>query len=182
MKQWRAHVRPPGWLLLSWSYDVVVDRIDLEGYLLRPADQNLKFISLTGEGFCLCSSVEILEDEQRAAARRRLGKDNRPKPSLRCRRLAGIERGLAGFELKLRQAGVEAILGDKGRMRAFLDHPAVVEDKNPVGPEDCRQPVRDDKGRAFRHHFFERGLNHDFVFGIERGSRFVEKQHRRLLP
>src|ERR1700732_1352421 len=102
--------------------------------LQRLTDQNLKFASRIREVLFLFSNVEILENP-RPAARRRLGNANRPKPSLRCCGLARFERGLAGFELKLRQAGVKAILGDQGLMGAFLDQPAVVENKNPVGPE-----------------------------------------------
>src|SRR5215472_2119729 len=100
-------------------------------------------------------------------------------PSSLCRGgLTGAERRRARLELEFCEAGIKAVLGDESLMRALFDQLAIVENQYAAGFEDCREPMCDDERGAFGHHPFERALNHDLIFGIERGCRFVEKQHR----
>src|SRR3954465_12492452 len=89
--------------------------------------------------------------------------------------------GLAGHELRLRQLGEAAALGDELVEGAGLDDPALVEDEDAVGVADRREPVRDDEGGAPLHDLLERELELALGRGVERARRLVEDQHRRVL-
>ena len=67
------------------------------------------------------------------------------------------------------------------RVRALLDHAALVQHQHLVGVFDGRQPVRDDQRRAVGHQVVERVLHQAFGFGVERGGGLVEDQDRRVL-
>ena len=64
-------------------------------------------------------------------------------------------------------------------MRSAFDDQAFVENKNFVGMDDRRKPMRDDQRRAAFRHALERRL--DFALGetIERRCRFVQHEDRR---
>jgi len=70
----------------------------------------------------------------------------------------------------------EAQLG----MPAAFDDMAVVQDKDAVGADDARQPVREDQGRASRRQALDRLLNHRLVLGVHRRERFVENEDLRI--
>src|SRR5260364_233834 len=84
-------------------------------------------------------------------------------------------------ELKPVQLRVTAILCQQFRMRALFDNAACIEYQNPVGALGGCQAVRDDEGRAAPHQPLKGGLDMTLRLRIERRSRFVQYQHRRVL-
>src|SRR3546814_971649 len=56
-----------------------------------------------------------------------------------------------------------------------------IYDGDAVGALDRRQPLRDHQRGAALHELVERRLDHALGFGIERRSRFVKDQDRRVL-
>src|SRR3546814_7638033 len=61
------------------------------------------------------------------------------------------------------------------------DLQAVLHDGDAVGALDRRQPMRDHQRGEALHELVERRLDHELGFGIERRSRFVKDQARRVL-
>ena len=65
-------------------------------------------------------------------------------------------------------------------MRALLDDAPALHHQDAVGVDDGGEAMGDDERRAARHQRIERALHERFVFRVERGSRLVEQQHRRV--
>ena len=66
-------------------------------------------------------------------------------------------------------------------MRAFLDDRAGLHHQNALRVDDGREAMGDDERRAPLHQRLERALHERLVLGVERGGRFVQQQHRRVL-
>src|SRR6185437_1137647 len=95
------------------------------------------------------------------------------------RRLKGSGR-VAG-KLRLRDVAVGAPLRQELAMPPALDDAAAVDDANFIGLRDGRQPMGDDDCRAPLAQRAQRPLDRLLGFGIERRSRFVQKDDRRVL-
>ncbi len=87
---------------------------------------------------------------------------------------------LALCGLRAHQPVIGAVAADQLGMAAAFDDMAFVEDEDPVGADDARQPVREDQGRASRRQAVEALLNDRFVLGVHRGERFVENEDWRI--
>ena len=66
-------------------------------------------------------------------------------------------------------------------MRAALDDASFVQHADEVGMFDGRETVRHHQGGTFRHEVLERFLHEFLGLGIERRSRFIQNQDRRVL-
>ena len=141
---------------------------------------------------------------RRHAVARRLGKNPRPRPGtppLPCGRAQSSRRLRSGCgsparpsrarlryarfscagELDPVQARVDTFLGQQFGVRAQFDQTAALQHRNPIGAFDCRQAVGNDDGGAVLHQRLERGLDCALRFRIQRRSRLVENQYRRVL-
>ena len=65
-------------------------------------------------------------------------------------------------------------------MIALFPDLTFVNDENPVGVFDRRQPVRDDQCRAIFQQFAKRFLNQPFRLGVHRAGRLVENENFRV--
>ena len=65
-------------------------------------------------------------------------------------------------------------------MRPLLDDPAMIHHQNTIAGQHRRKPMGDHQRGALLHQIFQRGLHKRFAFGIERGSRLVQQQQRRI--
>ncbi|MDT4855897.1 hypothetical protein FQZ97_902700 [compost metagenome] len=74
------------------------------------------------------------------------------------------------------QAVVQAASRHQLGMRAGFHDAALVQDQAAVRTDDAGQPVRQDQRRAAGHQPVERLLDERFVFGVDRGQRFVQDQ------
>src|SRR5579883_2495323 len=84
-------------------------------------------------------------------------------------------------ELRRRELGELAALGDELAERALFDDSSVLEDENLVGIADCGEPVGDDERGAALRGGLERELQLALGFGIERRTCFVEDHDRWIL-
>ncbi len=75
---------------------------------------------------------------------------------------------------------VRAFFLDQIVVVATLDDPALFEDHDRVRVLDRRQTMRDDEHRTARHQLVHPFLNDPFGTGIDRRSRFIEDEDRRI--
>ena len=86
---------------------------------------------------------------------------------------------LLALVLQLVQAVIDAALFHQLGVRTHLAHLAVVQDDNPVGVADGRQPVRDQQTGPVAHDFIQSVLDQRFGFSVDAGSRLVHHQNFR---
>ena len=83
--------------------------------------------------------------------------------------------------LNIPQLGIPAIGLHQCLMRAFFLYPSAFQDDDPVGIPDGLEPV----GNGNNGPPFDQGvdglLHLQFIFGIERGGRFVQQDDRCVL-
>src|SRR5438046_439778 len=84
-------------------------------------------------------------------------------------------------ELQVIKLAVDAAPREQLVVAADLDDLALVQDHDLVRGSNCRQPVRDDEGRAAAHEIVESLLDEPLRLRIERGGRLIEYQNRRIL-
>src|SRR5215472_12755766 len=94
---------------------------------------------------------------------------------------AVARRLLSRNELQIIKLAILAIPRKQLIVRAFLNDSPVLDDDDPIGTANRRKPMRDDQGGAILHQDFERLLHRTLGLRIERGSRFIEHQDRRVL-
>ena len=82
-------------------------------------------------------------------------------------------------KLALIQLSIEPILLQKRIMGALLYDMPIPHNQDHIRLPDSGQTVGYNEGGSALHHGVKGFLNLDFCSGIDRGGRFVQKQHRR---
>ncbi|NJM32738.1 MAG: hypothetical protein HC848_07675, partial [Limnobacter sp.] len=95
--------------------------------------------------------------------------------------LPAVGQGAIGLECRADEGQVAAAPGEKLVVGSVLGHTALVQNHDPVGIGDGREPVGDGDDGAAPAHGLEAFLNLDLGLAVERTRRFVEKQDRRVL-
>src|SRR3954468_4877736 len=89
--------------------------------------------------------------------------------------------GLLGGELQAVKLGVNAVAREELGVAARFDDTPALEHRDAVRALDRGQAVRDDDGAAPAHQRLERRLHLALRLGVERRSRLVQDQYRRVL-
>jgi hypothetical protein len=95
-------------------------------------------------------------------------------------RIAQLASAHGAGKLQVREAGIEAALGDEFGVAALADDAAMVHHHDAFQPLNGGEAMGDDDRRASGHQVLEPDLHQPLVFGIECARRLVEQKQRRI--